>query len=87
MTTIEKLLEAEAKALQLFQSIETRKLIEAGNVEKLWGGKIDVIKVCENFPGSCPNGFLIVAKVKKTIASRLSSLFSRKGLLDDACKF
>ena len=63
------------------------KLIETGNLEKLWKGKIDVIKVYENFPSSCPNGFLIVAKVKKTIQSRLSSLFSNKGLLENARKF
>ena len=33
-STIEKLVDAEAKALQLFQTIETRKLIEAGKWEK-----------------------------------------------------
>ena len=33
-STIEKLMDAEAKALQLFQTIETRKLIEAGKSEK-----------------------------------------------------
>jgi len=34
MTTIEKLIDAETKALQLFQAIETRKMIEAGKSEK-----------------------------------------------------
>ena len=33
-STIEKLMDAEAKALQLFQAIETRKLIKAGKSEK-----------------------------------------------------
>ena len=33
-STFEKLMDAEAKALQLFQAIETRKLIEAGKSEK-----------------------------------------------------
>lgn len=33
-TTIEKLVDAEAKALQLFQIIETRKIIEVGKSEK-----------------------------------------------------
>ena len=33
-TTIEKLMDAEAKALHLFQTIETRKIIEAGKSEK-----------------------------------------------------
>jgi Methyltransferase domain len=70
-----------------FNSASAVALIETGNSEKLWDGKIDVIKVCENFPGSCPDGFLIVARVKKTIQSRLGSLFSKKGLLESARKF
>ena len=34
ISTIEKLMDAETKALQLFQTIDTRKLIEAGKSEK-----------------------------------------------------
>lgn len=62
-------------------------LIDAGNSEKCWNGKIEILRVCENFPGSCPNGFLIVAKVRKPLSSRLRALFANKGLLDNARKF
>jgi len=62
-------------------------LIDAGNSEKCWNGKIEILRVCDNFPGSCPNGFLIVAKVRKPLSSRLRALFANKGLLDNARKF
>ncbi|MEJ7673769.1 MAG: M24 family metallopeptidase [Chitinophagaceae bacterium] len=39
-STVEKLMEAEAKALQLFQTIETRKHIAAGKSEKQLNNEI-----------------------------------------------
>lgn len=70
-----------------FTTANATELIEAGNSESIWKGGIDVIKVCEDFPDSCPNGFLVVARVRKTFPSRLGALFSRKGLRDNARKF
>ena len=62
-------------------------LIEAGNLESLWNGAIEVIETVDEFPASNPNGFLIVARVRKRIGARWKALWSPKGLRADARKF
>lgn len=69
-----------------FDSGSAIELIQSGNAAKIWKGAINIVKVIENFPGSCPNGFLIVAKISKPMRTRLNSLFTRKGLLGNARK-
>jgi SAM-dependent methyltransferase len=67
-----------------FTSASAVALIEAGNLEKCWNGRIEILQVREDFPGTCPNGFLIVAKVRKPVSSGPGPLFTNQGLLDNA---
>jgi len=69
-----------------FESFSAVALIHAGNRESLWKGRIEVVEVVEEFPGSTPNGFLIVGRVFKNIRSRCLSLLSPKGLRKNARK-
>lgn len=69
-----------------FVSKSVIDLIDAANREPSWKGKIEVIAVAENFPASNPNGFLIVARVRKSPLARLKSIGSSKGLREDARK-
>ena len=62
------------------------ELIGVGNREKLWPGRIELVEVIEAFPGSNPNGFLVVARVCKQIGARWAALFSKNGLLENARK-
>ncbi|HUG10127.1 MAG TPA: methyltransferase domain-containing protein [Opitutaceae bacterium] len=62
-------------------------LIEAGNLESLWDGAIEVVEKVEEFPSSNPNGFLVVARVHKRIGARWKALWSSKGLRADARRF
>jgi SAM-dependent methyltransferase len=62
------------------------EMIELGNREAVWEGRIQVLKVAEEFPATCPNGILVLARVGKPLKARLKALFSRKGLRADARK-
>ncbi len=70
-----------------FNSESARQLIEVGNRENIWNGKIDIVEVVESFPGSNPNGFLIIARVAKSMSTRLKAKDSPKGLTENARKF
>jgi SAM-dependent methyltransferase len=59
-------------------------LIEAGNEARLWPGRFVIEHVHEDFPASNPNGFLIVARVRKTVGERLRALVEPPGLLPTA---
>jgi len=67
-----------------FELASAVALIEAGNREAIWDGAIDVVETVDEFPGSNPNGFLIVARVRKPTGARLRARWSRKGLRPDA---
>lgn len=70
-----------------FESSSAVELIEIGNSRAIWKGQIQVVRVEESFPASNPIGFLIVAKVRKNMQTRLwNSLFTKKGLRNDARK-
>jgi SAM-dependent methyltransferase len=60
------------------------ELIAIGNRMSVWPGRIDIVEVVERFPSSNPNGFLIVAQVRKDVRHRFKSFFSPKGLKPDA---
>ncbi|PTX92587.1 methyltransferase domain-containing protein [Opitutus sp. ER46] len=61
-------------------------LIELGNRERIWAGRIEVVEVQESFPSSNPLGFLVVARVHKPLTTRLRATFTRRGLRPDARK-
>jgi SAM-dependent methyltransferase len=71
----------------VFDSELVLGMLAMGNQEKIWPGRIDVIRVEQNFPSSNPNGFLIVARIHKPVVSRLRGLFAEKGLRKDARTF
>lgn len=70
----------------VFDSATVLAMIQAGNRERLWPGRIDVLEVQETFPDSTPIGFLVVAKVQKPLWHRLTARFRPKGLRPDAKK-
>jgi hypothetical protein len=70
-----------------FESESAVELIRMGNRENLWPGRIEVVEVVERFPGSSPNGFLIVARVCKRFGKRWDGLLRRGGPLRNARKF
>jgi len=69
-----------------FECARVADLIRIGNLESLWAGRIEIVEKIEDFPGSNPNGFLIVARIVKPPGVRWRSLFSPKGLTADARK-
>ncbi|HZZ20886.1 MAG TPA: methyltransferase domain-containing protein [Opitutaceae bacterium] len=71
----------------VFSSEVLMGMIEMGNRERIWPGRIDVVRVEESFPSSNPNGFLIVARVRKPWIKRLGDLLSEKGIRKNARKF
>ncbi len=70
----------------VFESQVARDLIELGNREQVWPGRIEVLEVHEFFPASNPIGFLVVARVHKPFGARLRARFGAKGLRPDARK-
>jgi SAM-dependent methyltransferase len=58
--------------------------IELGNRARVWPGRIKVRMVTEGFPASNPNGFLIIAEVRKTVRERIRAAFGPRGLRKDA---
>ena len=70
-----------------FESSNIKQVISIGNERGVWNGSMVIDLVCEGFPDSCPNGFLVVAKVRKPLIERVHSLFSIKGLKDNARRF
>lgn len=70
-----------------FESENAVELIQMGNREKLWPGKIELVEVVEKFPSSNPNGFLVVARVSKRFGVRWTALLAKKGHLKNAHKF
>lgn len=70
-----------------FESGSAVELVRMGNRENLWPGKIELVEVVEKFPGSSPNGFLVVARVCKRLGKRWSGMFRRGGPLRNARKF
>jgi SAM-dependent methyltransferase len=71
----------------VFNSEVARGMFAMGNREKIWPGRIDVIRVEEDFPSSNPNGFLIVARIRKPLIQRLHDVFAEKGLHKNAKTF
>jgi SAM-dependent methyltransferase len=69
-----------------FESSSTVELIEIGNREAIWPGKMEILQVAECFPDSNPIGFLIVARVLKPWRDRGKALFAKRGLLPSARK-
>lgn len=67
-----------------FELSNALSLIEIGNRESVWNGSIQVLEVAESFPETCPNGFLIVARVNKVFRDRFRSFFSKHVLREDA---
>jgi SAM-dependent methyltransferase len=70
----------------VFESSSVNELFSLGNRLRLWPGKIEVLKMEENFPDSNPIGFLVLARVHKPIRERLFRLFAKRGLRADARK-
>lgn len=70
-----------------FESQSAVELIDVGNRESIWPGKIEVIETVEDFPYPEQLGFLIVARVEKNLGSRFKTLLSKKGLKADARAF
>jgi SAM-dependent methyltransferase len=71
----------------VFDSAVARSLIDLGNREGLWPGRIEILRIEESFPGSNPNGFLVVARVRKPSVLRARALFRKKGLRAGARTF
>jgi SAM-dependent methyltransferase len=71
----------------VFEPATVLELLHAGNRDGVWRGRIVPVEVHENFPGSLPNGFLIVARVEKPWTSRLRGARARTGLRADARPF
>jgi SAM-dependent methyltransferase len=69
-----------------FESESVVRLIEIGNLERVWKGRLKIVEIIERFPESNPIGFLVVAKVYKSAGLRWRALFSKKGLREDARK-
>ena len=70
-----------------FHTFERERVVELlsiGNREAVWEGTMEIIEIVEQFPGSNPIGFLVVARAKKRLGHRLSSTFAKKGLRFDA---
>jgi len=67
-----------------FEPERVVELISIGNREAVWEGTMEIIEIVEQFPGSNPIGFLVVARAKKRLGHRLSSTFAKKGLRSDA---
>jgi SAM-dependent methyltransferase len=67
-----------------FEPESATELIEIGNRECIWHGRLEIREVVERFPSSNPNGFLIVAKVRKGLRHRIRATFAGKGLKPDA---
>lgn len=67
-----------------FELESLEKMIRQANTRKLWPGNMEIIDSCQDFPLSTPNGFLIVARVRKPIRTRFLAAFSRQGLRPDA---
>ena len=62
-----------------FEPASFFQLIQQANTKKVWTGRLRVVALVSEFPGSNPNGFLVVAQVFKSRKERLKALFSRKG--------
>jgi hypothetical protein len=69
-----------------FEPGSMAELIAAGNAQRLWPGSLDVEIVCEDFPSSNPNGFLIVARYRRPFLERWRRLGRPTGLLPSATK-
>ncbi len=70
-----------------FERASAVEMIAAGNASKVWNGSIQVIEGADRFPGSNPNGFLLIARVLKPWTTRLAASFGKKGLKPSARKF
>jgi SAM-dependent methyltransferase len=68
----------------VFESSVAKEVIALGNRARIWPGRIEILRVEENFPDSNPIGFLLVARVHKTIRQRLTGILAKKGLRPDA---
>jgi len=67
-----------------FEPQSAAELIQLGNRESVWEGRLEIAELVERFPSSNPNGFLIVAQVRKGIRHRLATFRRPKGLKSDA---
>lgn len=70
-----------------FEIASLAALIALGNQHQVWAGEIEVIEQHPDFPSSNPNGFLLVARVRKPWSQRFRSLGSPHGLKKTAKQF
>ncbi len=72
-----------------FEPASMRQLLEATKDQTGFSDQIEILEIHPNFPDSNPNGFLLIAKIKKTFRKRIKSLFSPPTpiLRSDARKF
>ena len=71
-----------------FESDSLSALIRLGNEQLVWSGEIEILERQAAFPQSNPNGFLLVARVKKSPAQRLKAFFRpARGVKENAKKF
>lgn len=69
-----------------FELSSVIELIDLGNRQQVWPGKISVEETRYAFPASRPDGVLFVARVRKSLLERARARFAAHGLRPDARK-
>ena len=72
-----------------FEPASMQQLLQATSHQPEFSHQIEIVEIHPEFPETNPNGFLIVARVKKNFSERIKSLFTPRGssLKSSAQKF